>query len=367
MRHRDRVRQALAHEAPDRCPFYTSSTPEFAARLQADLGQRGRLNLADRPHNPHGTGNTYELERAIGQDMLLTTVGWANSYDWPQASYVDEWGIGFRRVPYTTPFGVGHYTEPVTHPLADDGAIDRYVPPDPHRPELYRDAERVLRDYGDEYWIVGGAVTTIFETAEALRGFAQLMEDFLLDPDLAERILDIPFRYHLAAAETLTRMGVDMIWLGDDIGMQTGMLVAPATWRRFLKPRLAAVIAAIKAIDPDCVVAYHTDGMVWEVLPELVEIGVEVLNPIQPRCLDPVRLKREYGRTLSFWGSVDEQHTLPFGTPDQVRAEVRERLGTLGAGGGLIIGPAQHLQLDTPLENFWAMVDTITGTPYRAA
>ena len=367
MNHRERVQAALAHEAPDRCPLYTSYTPEFAARLQADLGQRGTLNITGRPYNPHGTGNTYELERAIGQDMLLTSVGWANSYDWPDETYIDEWGIGLQRVPYTTPFGVGHYTEPVVHPLADDQAIDAYVPPDPHRPELYREAARVLREHQQEHWIVGGAVTTVFETAEALRGYEQLMTDFLVDPDLADRILDIPFRYHLAAAEQLTRMGVDMIWLGDDIGMQTGMLISPATWRRFLKPRLAAIIASLKTINPSLKVAYHTDGKVWDVLPELVEIGVDVLNPIQPRCLDPVRLKREYGSRLCFWGSIDEQHTLPFGTPDQVRAEVRARLATLGASGGLIIGPAQHLQLDTPIENFWAMVDTVMSTPCRPA
>jgi hypothetical protein len=117
-----------------------SFTPEFAARLRA------ALNLSGASHNPHGGGNTYELERALDQDLLLTSVGWANSYySQESAMYTDEWGITWRRVPYQTQFGQGHYTEMVGYPLADDQAIASYQPPDPNRPELYREAERVIR------------------------------------------------------------------------------------------------------------------------------------------------------------------------------------------------------------------------------
>ena len=189
------------------------------------------------------------------------------------------------------------------------------MPPDPHRPELYADSERVIREYGDEYWIVGVTVTTIWETAWALRGYERLLMDLLVDPDLAERILEIPFRYHLAAAERLVSMGVDMLWTGDDIGSQRGMLIAPDTWRRFFKPRMAELVSRVKAIKPDLLVAYHTDGDVREVIPDLIEIGIDVLNPVQPACMDPAELKRDYGDRLLFWGSIDEQGTLPFGSP----------------------------------------------------
>jgi len=204
-------------------------------------------------------------------------------------------------------------------------------------------------------------VTTIFETAWALRGLEQLLTDLIEDPDLADAILEIPYRYHLAAAETLARMGVDMIWLGDDVGHQQGMLISPRHWRRFFKPRMAHIIERLKAINPQLKVAYHTDGCVYEVIPELIEIGLDVLNPVQPAAMDPVRLKREYGKELCFWGSIDEQYTLPFGTPDEVRREVLDRVATLGAGGGLILAPTHHLQLDTPLGNFWAMVEAVSG------
>ena len=375
MRHRDRVAAALAREEPDRSPMQISITPEFADRLRADLVFRGVLGSDDSAelnvarggeHNPHGGGNTYELERAIESDLILTSVGWANSYYMAHGAYTDEWGVTWQEHPYETRFGTGHYTEMVGHPLADDAAIASYTPPDPTRPELYVDSERVIREFRDEYWVVGVTVTTIWETAWALRGYQQLLMDTVADPEIAEAVLEIPFRYHLAAAERLAAMGIDMLWTGDDIGSQKGMLIAPASWRRFLKPRMAELVARVKAIDPAIKVAYHTDGDVREVLPELIEIGIDVLNPVQPACMDPAELKRDYGDRLLFWGSIDEQHTLPFGSPDDVRAELRRRLTTIGRGGGLILGPTHHVQLDTSLENFWAMVDTIRDTDYAS-
>jgi uroporphyrinogen decarboxylase len=360
MKHRERVHLALNHEEPDRCPMQVSFTPEFAARLRRELG----LTDADL-HNPHGGGNTYALERALDEDMLLTSVGWANSYYATETysqdgeTYTDEWGITWKNVAYQTPFGTGRYTEMAGHPLADDRAIETYRPPDPNRPELYVEAERVIREFKDEYWIVGVTVTTIFETAWALRGYEKTLVDFALNPDFLERLLDIPFHYHLAAARKLVELGVDMIWTGDDVGAQNRMLIAPDTWRRFFKLRLANFIAALKDINPDIKVAYHSDGYIYPIIPDLIEIGLDVLNPIQPRSMDPARVKRDFGDRLCFWGSIDEQHTLPFGTPGDVAAEVKTRLTSLGRHGGLIIGPTHHVQLDTPMENFWAMIDTI--------
>jgi uroporphyrinogen decarboxylase len=367
MKHRDRVLMALHHEEPDRCPMHISFTPEFVTRLKNDLG------LIDEDfYNPHGGGNTYVLERTLDADMLLTSVGWANSYYATElysedgVSYTDEWGVGWRNVEYQTRFGQGRYTEIVEHPLADDKAIESYQLPDPDRPELYTEAERAIQEFKDEYWIVGVTVTTIFETAWALRGYEKTLVDFVVNPDLVERLFDIPFDYHLTAAKKLVKMGVDMIWIGDDVGAQDRMLISPKTWRRFLKPRLATFISTLKSIHPDLKVAYHSDGNIYPIIPDLIEIGLDVLNPIQPRCMNPEKLKKEYGDRLCFWGSLDEQYTLPFGTPAEVEREVITRLKTLGKKGGLIIGPTHHVQLDTPLENFWAMVNTIAKTPYNS-
>jgi uroporphyrinogen decarboxylase len=361
MKPRERVEMALNHERPDRCPMQVSFTPEFAARLRQNLTLPG-----DHVHNPHGGGNTYELERALGEDMLLTSVGWANSYYLADEDYRDEWGVKWAVQAYETPFGIGHYTEIVGHPLADEQAIHSYQPPDPFRSELYQDATWVIETFQEDYWIVGVTVTTIFETAWALRGLEQMLMDMALDPDLAHHILDVPFRYHLAAATRLVELGVDMIWTGDDVGTQHAMLISPTMWRQFLKPRMADFIAHLKSINPAIKIAYHSDGEISPIIPELIEVGVDVLNPIQPRSMDPSEIARRFGNNLCFWGTIDEQHTLPFATPSAVRAEVLERLQTVGRKGGLILAPTHHVQLDTPLENFWAMVDTIVHTTYEA-
>lgn len=361
MKHRERVLMALNHEEPDRCPMQISFTPEFAARLREDMRLKGKTY-----HNPHGGGNTYELELALDQDMLLTSVGWANSYYNEGDTYTDEWGIQWKAVEYSTKFGNGKYTEIAGHPLDQDDAIDKYKAPDPNRPELYAEAERVIKQFKDEYWIVGVTVTTIFECAWALRGLDKLMMDMVMNPDLAERILDIPYKYHLTAAKRLVEMGVDMIWIGDDVGTQSRMMISPEHWRRFFKPRMATFISSLKQINPSVKVAYHSDGVIYPIIPDLIEIGLDVLNPVQPAAMDPEKLKEEYGDKLCFWGTIDEQHTLPFGTPADVEREVITRLKTIGKGGGLIIGPTHHVQLDTPLENFWAMVKTITETRYAS-
>jgi len=365
MKHRDRVLTALDHEEPDRCPMQISFTPEFAARLEADLMLKGQGF-----HNPHGGGNTYALERTLDEDMLLTSVGWVNGYyrDGYQGvnQYQDEWGVTWKVIEYQTRFGTGRYTEPFGPPLASQQEIDDYVPPDPNRPELFAEAEQVIHKFGDEYWIVGVTPTTIFEAAWALRGYEQLMMDMAMDPERAGRVLDLPYHYHKKVTEQLTRLGVDMIWLGDDVGGQNSMLISPDMWRKYLKPRMADLISSLRQINPRIKIAYHTDGVVYPIIPELIEIGIDVLNPVQPKAMDPLRLKQEHGERLCFWGSLDIQETLPFGSPEDVRQEVVARLKTIGRDGGLIIGPTHNLQLDTPLENFWAMVNTIKQTPYPA-
>jgi uroporphyrinogen decarboxylase len=287
-------------------------------------------------HNPHGDGNSYELERALGQDLLLTSVGWANSYYANEAyaggkdSYTDEWGVTWKNAPYETRLGAGFYTDIVGHPPADAHSIDSYRPPDPDRPELHREAGRLVAAYNSDGWVVGVTVTTIFEAAWALRGLEPMMIDFSEDPSLAEAILDISFRYHLAAAKRLVEMGVDMIWTGDDVGMQHGLMISPNAWRRFLNPPMAEFISTLKTTNPDVKVAYHSDDAIERIIPELIEIGLDALNPVQPASMDPAKLKRQDGDKLCYWGAIDDQGALPFGAPKQVRGEVLERPKTVG-------------------------------------
>ena len=148
----------------------------------------------------------------------------------------------------------------IGHPLAADGAISQYRGPDPTRPSLYDDARATLSQFKDEYWIVGVTVTTIWETAWACAATTGCSRTSSRIPTWPSAILEIPYRYHLSAAKRLVEMGVDMIWIGDDVGAQRSMLISPRHWRKYLKPRLANFIAELKAINPQVKVAYHSDG-----------------------------------------------------------------------------------------------------------
>jgi len=149
-----------------------------------------------------------------------------------------------------------------------------------------------------------------------------LIIDFALDTDRANAVLDIPHKYHQVVAEKMAELNVDMIWLGDDVGAQESMLISPDMGRTFLKPRVGEIIESVKAIKPDILIAYHCGGYNIPIIQELIEIVVDVLNPIQPESMDPEQLKKDFSMELSFFGGIDVQTTLPFGKPEHVRAEM---------------------------------------------
>jgi len=244
------------------------------------------------------------------------------------------------------------------HPLAGaDSArkLDAYPFPDMTEPWRHADLEaRVAVLHAEGVAVVGQMSQTIFELAWALRGMETLLLDFSLNPGFATDLLDRLTDIRCFMAKRFAQAGVDVLRLGDDIGSQRGLLMSPATWRRWLKPRLARVIEAARSIDPTIPVKYHTDGQALAVIPELCEIGVTILNPVQPECLDPPALKRQFGDRLAFWGCISVQSTLPLGTTEDVRAAVREVIQTVGAGGGLVLAPTHSIQRDIPWDNVLA-------------
>lgn len=197
----------------------------------------------------------------------------------------------------------------------------------------------------------------MYESAWQMRGYQEFLMDMLTAPEMCEcildRICDDVTRRAIAAAEA----GVDCIRSGDDVASQKAMMFDLDTWRRFIKSRWARVYAAAREIKPDIQIWYHSDGNIEAIIPELIDIGVTILNPVQPECLDPIALKREYGRHLVFDGAIGTQTTMPFGTPDEVRRVVRERKQTLGADGALILAPTHVLEPEVPPENVVAFFD----------
>jgi uroporphyrinogen decarboxylase len=274
-------------------------------------------------------------------------------------THVDEWGIGF--IPGST-----HHFEDYVHPMADLGTLeDLENYPWPDVTAVYRRSSvpGAIDSLHQRGYAARGcppmANGSVFENAWLLRGLEQLLIDFVENQELAELLLDRITAFQVENARYLANCDADILLTGDDVGTQRGMMMSPSMWRKWLKPRLAGIIAAAREQKPHIHVFYHSDGDIRAIIPELIDIGVDILNPIQPECMDPRELKRLYGDRLSFWGTVGTQTTMPFGTPAEVRRVVRERIETVGKGGGLLLAPTHMLEPDVPWENVLAFFDAI--------
>lgn len=197
----------------------------------------------------------------------------------------------------------------------------------------------------------------LFEAAWRLRGLERFLLDLVEEPEMAHFLLDRLAAFACRNAETLALAGVDVLALDDDVGMPRTMMISPATWRAFLRPRLAAIIAAAQAAKPDIRVIYHSDGHMEPILDDLVEIGVAGINPLQPEHMDAARIRRRFGPRLAFWGTVGRQATFSFATPAEIREEVRYRIATLGRA-GLVLCPAYDIdEPDIPWANVAAFLE----------
>lgn len=142
-----------------------------------------------------------------------------------------------------------------------------------------------------------------------------------------------------------------MVWLGDDIATQRNMMMSPAMWRKYFKPRYAKMFATFKQANPNIKLCYHSCGNLQDVVDDLIEIGLDVLNPIQPMAMEPTAFKKRFGDRITMYGAMDVQNIMPFGTPEDVRREVKRLIEGCAPGGGFILSPAHHIQSDTPVEN----------------
>ena len=348
MSHKERLLTAINHEEPDRVPLCAWYTPEAEKSLLRHLGAS-----SDQTETYQAAGGPLPI--LMDHDFLISWVGPCTSYyaD-PNQEYTDEWGIGWRWVKNAAG---GSYTEMVRHPLADLVDPSAYTLPDFSRADRYDGVQKLIAAYGKEYGIMGGAACTLFELAWYLRGLPRLLMDLVSEQDFVNAFLDDLVRWIDVAGSRMVELGVDIIWIGDDFGTQDRMLISPQLFREFFKPRYAKLFEKWKAINPQVKIAFHSDGQIEPILPDLVEIGLDILNPVQPKSMDPARLKRDFGKHLTFWGTVDIQEVLPFGTPADVVDEVKLRLRTVGKGGGFIIAPAHNIQPEVPLENILAFYE----------
>lgn len=246
-------------------------------------------------------------------------------------------------------------------PLAQP-SFDGYAFPKPEsffRPEWKAKAPQTCRENAGSF-LIGVLGWGLFERSWNLRGFENVLMDAIAEPDFFEEVLDRLMNLYLAFVEYTADLPVDGILFGDDWGDQRGVILGPERWRRFLKPRWAQIYKAVHAKGK--IVMSHSCGSVAEIIPDLIEIGLDVLESIQPEAagMNPYILKKKFGDKITFWGGLGSQSIIPFGTPAEIRHEVRRLCREMGKGGGYILAPAKPLQPETPTENAAALVQAFT-------
>ncbi len=345
---RQRVLAAMRREIPDRVPKTFSLCPSqmqtFKRRTNAsDPAEHFGFEVRSVSAGP--TRQVNDFSPWLGDTSLLR---------------VDEWGVGWSTTESS------FHSEMMRHPLqsAQSAAdVEAYPFPDvdlSYRYEGIRDNVDALHDRG---LAVAGNVSplggTIFWPAYKLRGMETLLMDLVDGSPVAEALLDRVTEISVAMARELAGCGVDIIHTADDLGTQKGLMIGKEMYRTWFKEPMRRVVDAAREVNPDILVFFHSDGNVEELIPEFIDVGIDILNPLQPECMDVRRIKRTYGRRLAFWGGVGTQTTMPFGTPEEVRRCVRELIEVVGRDGGLLIAPTHLLEPEVPWENITAFVDAV--------
>jgi uroporphyrinogen decarboxylase len=340
-----RVMTAIQRRQPDRVPFDFWAVPETCAALRDYMGVE----------------TDEQVLRLLGVDCRVIGPDYVGPAprEQPDGSYFDAWGAHRRRV--VNEFSV--YDEYASFPLAQAQTVAEVETwegwPDPSHWDASSLKDKILAlntplPYHARYEVGG-----IFEWSWALYGLDRFLIDLKRRPQVPCAIMDCFTDLYIANVSRVLEAGdglVDMVYTYDDVGMQSGLLMSPRMWRAFILPRHQRLNAAIRRYPTQ--IMYHSCGAIYPLIGAVAdEMGIDVLNPLQPRAagMDMARIKKEFGARLAFHGGVDIQHTLPYGSPQDVRDEARERCRVLGRGGGYICASAHYIQADTPLENILAL------------
>ncbi len=377
MNSRDRLLQALKHQEPDRVPLDLSSTQVTGIHVVAYRGLCRALGL---PLDGVRLCDWIQ-QLALPDEDLLERLGVdvrglfpRNSHNWNVQEvdagefwlYSDEWGITHRR-----PKANGLYYSIVQVPLPGPGVraedIARHAWPDmgdPQRIAGLRELAAQARAQGQAV-VLKSPFAGLFEMAQRVVGMENCLVMMASDQRLAgtlfDKLLDLKLAFWEMALPELSDV-VDVVAEFDDYGTQTSQLISPRMFRRQLKPRLGTLFGRIKQLAPHAALFFHSCGNVRPIIPDLIEIGVEVLNPVHVRAtgMEPNALKREFGDALAFWGGgVDTQGVLPTGTPQEVKDDVRRNIEALAPGGGYVFSPVHNIQADVPPQNVLTMLEAL--------
>lgn len=345
---REKFLKAMRREAKGYVPKSIALCPSQTDRFEKEYGHRDyerAWNLPVKRVSLPFRAATNDFTKWLGAINERTTV--------------DEWGIGHEHA------AVGSHFEHLIHPLGNVQSpeeIADYPFPLPASPEDVAGCGAAIERIKQEGLVAMLDVTpvggTAFWPAYKLRGMENLLCDLCINPDLAACLLDKVTDLCVRQARLAVSTHPDIVLLADDLGTQISTYVSPGTFRKWFKPALASVIHSLKKIYPEVLVAFHSDGAIQNFIPELIEIGVDILNPVQPECMDPVEIKRKYRDRLSFWGCLGTQTVLPFGTPGEVCDKTRFYCEKMGENGGFWIAPTHLVEPEVPWKNIMAFIKT---------
>ena len=337
MTKRERIETALQHRQPDVTPWNIECTSELTSAVEKRLGL-GHGGFAE------WVGNHCEkISYNIGGSEVRP------------GHFRDEFGVVWNRTGIDKDIGV------VEEYLIPEPDISVYQFPEPDLQAVRQKTEALLAEKHDRF-IFGKIGMTYFERAWSLRGMQDLLMELYTDPDFVHQLFRYILEYNMkiistALAVEVDGRGIDGFYFGDDYGQQQGMLMSPDTWRTFIKPGLKTMFSAVKNAGRKT--ALHSCGNVREILGDLIEIGLDIYQTVQPEIYDLPALKNDFGADLTFWGAVSTQRDLPFLQPDEIKRLVTETIDTLGSSGGYIAAPTHKIPGDVPVENVIAFAEAV--------
>jgi uroporphyrinogen decarboxylase len=360
MNARENFRAMMYGKSPERLPFQIDLTPPVLDELRTAL-------------------HTEDPRDELGSEFVMHFADFGETPDKWEEAYADL-GINLddnceiQRLGITVRYprnrGKAYHLAQFVHPLSRIETVQQLetLPwPDPADPRHYVNVEASLREVEKREKVnVLGMACTLFEDSWYLRGMEELMEDLIEGNPVGDWLLDYMTERSISVVRAYAQAGVDVVLLGDDIGTQQAMLMAPDFWRRHLKPRLARVIRAVReSATGETWIMYHSDGNIEPVIPELFEMGVDILNPVQPECLDVPGILRRYRDKGAFWGMIGTQTTMPYGRPDDVRNAVAQLVDLAREGIRVVCAPTHVIEPDVPFDNLMTLVKTCRNLKSR--
>jgi len=332
MTRRETVRDALLHRETTPIPYHADFTAEALRKL---IEYTGDVNI----------------EESVGSFLhYFQYWGWPTELQDKPGHFIDEFGVIWNRSGVDKDIGV------IENPQISDIEAHNYTFPVCDIGRLRRDIENMLSTKQDRFAIAGFGFL-MFERAWSLLGMENALMAMAANPRETEALFDEICDYYLKLVEVALEYDIDGVYFGDDWGQQRGLIMGPAHFRRFIKPRMARLYGLVKSKGK--FVIQHSCGDCHEIFPDLIEIGLDCYQTFQPEIYDLEKMKREYGKDLAFWGGVSVQRVLPLSKPDEVRAEIARVAGIMKKGGGWILAPSHALTYDIPPENMLAMIEVM--------